>query len=253
VTSNATYVYCAMRSGRKPDLSRAPRGLRGMARPRALDADDGMWLVVADAPLAQYGERQIERGLRDLSWVSRCALAHEALVEHLARTATVVPMKLFTLYTSDERALARLRRTRRRIDAVTTRIAGCDEWGVRVYVERDAGRRPRGAPRAPRPTSGRAFLEAKKEQQRQTRTASDRGHVLMTRVYRALAREAGESLRRAPDGADLALDAVYLVSRSTHRGFQVEVRREGARLAREGYKLVLTGPWPAYHFVARAS
>src|SRR5688572_17770531 len=99
-----------------------PRGLAGAGPVRLLDAGERLWLVAADAPLARYGAAAIERGLRDLTWVSACAMGHEGVVEHFARRATVIPMKLFTLFASDERAVAHVQRTRRRLDRLITRV-----------------------------------------------------------------------------------------------------------------------------------
>jgi hypothetical protein len=50
-----------------------------------LDLDRGLFLVVADAPLARYGDDAIQRGLSDLDWVSRAAVAHEGVVESSSR------------------------------------------------------------------------------------------------------------------------------------------------------------------------
>src|SRR5439155_594748 len=108
----ATYVYCLVQRARPPMLTRAPRGLPGTARVRGLDAGDGLWLVVADAPLSRYGEAPLEARLRDLEWVAACATAHEAVVEFAARGGTTVPLKLLTLFNDDERAIAHIRRLR---------------------------------------------------------------------------------------------------------------------------------------------
>ena len=66
----ATYLYCVAHSRRAPSLARAPRGLPGTGLLRALDAGDGLWLVVADAPLDRYGGAPVEARLRDLDWVA---------------------------------------------------------------------------------------------------------------------------------------------------------------------------------------
>jgi len=119
--TTATYLYCLVRSAREPSLRGAPAGLPGAGRPRAIDAGGGLWLVAANAPLERYGEKPIERGLRDLAWVSSVAVPHEAVVEHVARNGTVVPMKLFTLFRSDARALEHVAKRRKRIDRVVER------------------------------------------------------------------------------------------------------------------------------------
>ena len=149
----ATYLYCLVRQDRAPVLARAPRGLPATGRARALDAGDGLWLVVADAPLSRYGSAPLETHLRDLEWVAACATAHEAVVEFAARGATTVPLKLFTLFNGDERAVAHIRRLRPTIDRVLDRVAGRQEWGVRVRLDEVAARR-RHVERARRVTAG---------------------------------------------------------------------------------------------------
>ena len=79
--ATATYVYCAVAAPRAPKPSRVAAGLPGAGRVRLLDLDRGLYLVVADVPLARYGEAAIQRGLSDLDWVARAAVAHEAVIE----------------------------------------------------------------------------------------------------------------------------------------------------------------------------
>src|SRR5438045_3748029 len=77
----ATYVYCFVVAPKRPRLTRVPAGLPGTGPVRLLDVGPHRYLAVADAPLARYGEAAIRRGLADLAWVSRAAVAHEAVVE----------------------------------------------------------------------------------------------------------------------------------------------------------------------------
>src|SRR5947208_3620245 len=99
--SRGTYVYCLVAAARRPALRRIPPGLPGTGPIRQLDLDKGRWLVVADAPLDRYGEAAISRRLSDLEWVSRAAVAHEAVIESFIDTAALLPMKLFTIFSSD--------------------------------------------------------------------------------------------------------------------------------------------------------
>src|SRR6185503_8411582 len=103
---------------------------------RLLDVEGGLFMAVADAPLSRYGEAAINRGLKDLDWVSRVAVAHEAVVESFIKETAVLPMKLFTIFTSDDRAMAHVRAERHRIAAVAKRVANHQEWGVRVVLDR---------------------------------------------------------------------------------------------------------------------
>src|SRR4051812_39649714 len=121
---SATYVFCLVRGAKPPTLARLPPGLPGASKPRLLRVEDGLWLVVCDAPLALYDEAEIARGLKDLDWVSRCAVAHEAVVERFARSPALVPMKLFTLFLSDARAVEDVRRRRGALARVLAHVEG---------------------------------------------------------------------------------------------------------------------------------
>src|SRR5882724_4686097 len=161
----ATYVYCVIAAARRPRLTRMPAGLPRTGRVRLLDIEAGLFAAVADAPLHRYGEAAINRGLADLDWVSRAAVAHEAVVESFIAETAVLPMKLFTIFTSDDRAMAHVRADRRRIAAVAKRVANHQEWGVRVVLDRAraAAASPKKNVTAP-PRTGAAYLTRKKAQ-----------------------------------------------------------------------------------------
>jgi hypothetical protein len=252
----ATYLYCVVRSPRTPSLARALRGLPGCGRPRVLDAGRSVWLVAAAAPLAHYGAAPIERRLRDLDWVSACAVAHEAVVEHAARAGTVIPMKLFTLFASDARALAHITSIRARLDTLFRRLAGRQEWGVRVAVDEARARRLADATARKATsglTAGKRFLALKMRQQEAARQLRSRGREEVEAVFAALAKHADDTRRRPPAEAEgarrLLLDAAFLVPAKAASRFRSTARSAGPRLGRLGYELTLSGPWPAYNFV----
>ena len=85
-----------------------------------------LWLVIAEVPLEAYGPGPLETALRDMRWVGEVAVAHEAVVEHFARGrgATVIPMKLFTMFSSVERAVENVRARQRLVAAAVARVRG---------------------------------------------------------------------------------------------------------------------------------
>src|SRR3954471_13076126 len=141
-----TYVYCIVAAPRRPRLARVPAGVPGAGKVRLLDVDAGLFLAVADLPLDRYSEAAINTGLADLDWVSRVAVAHEAVVESFIAATAVLPMKLFTIFTTDERALEHVRRERRRVGATARRVANHHEWGVRVIFDRTQAAEKPAAP-----------------------------------------------------------------------------------------------------------
>jgi len=257
--STATYLYCVAHARRAPALGRAPRGLPGTGPVRAIDAGGGLWIVVADAPLDRYGTEPVEARLRDLDWVAACATAHEAVVEHVARGATTIPLKLFTLFKTDERALAHIARLRPAIDRAAARVAGRQEWGIRVHLDEARARRAQRA-RATRATAGVAsgtrFLLLKKQEQQAIREALARGRADVEAAFEALAQAADDARRRPPDAVDgtrLVLDAAFLLPRRRLPAFKRAARASAGRLAQHGYTLTLSGPWPPYNFVGETA
>jgi hypothetical protein len=257
----ATYVYCVVLARRAPDLAGAPGGLPGAGRPRAvaLHPRSSLWLIAADAPLARYGQQAIEQGLRDLEWVGACAAGHERVVEHVAASATVVPMKLFTLFAGDESALEHLRGARARIERIARRVEGCAEWGVRVHVDEQRARssaRQRAAEGLSPAARGTSFLRLKKAERDGVGEAVRAARAQVRLAFTALSGRARDAVQRPPVTREIAarvlLDAVFLVPSAGARAFRSEVKRASAELAKSGCELALTGPWPPYHFVEAA-
>jgi hypothetical protein len=249
-----TYVYCVIAAARRPRLTRARSGLPGMGPVRLLDAEDGLFVAVADAPLNRYGEAAINRGLADLDWVSRAAVAHEAVVESFIKETAVLPMKLFTIFTSDDRALAHVRGERRRIAAVAKRVADHQEWGVRVVLDRARVAAPASKKPASTLPTGAAYLTRKKAQRDAVVELGTHARETVAALYGRLEARSRLAKRRMESelpvqGGPLLLDAAFLVPRARAASFEALAARESRSLARHGYGLTLSGPWPPYSFV----
>ena len=256
-----TYVYCLVRSPRTPAAGSAPAPIPGAKPVRALPAGGGVWLIVSTASAAHYGEAALATGLKNLDWVGRRAMAHEAIVEHFLTAPAVLPLQLFTLFTTDERALEHIARERRRIDRILTRLERQQEWGLRLsFDEKSArqaveeahqSRRPRRSARA---DSGAAYLARKRDLLDVTRGQLTAARSAADRLYRAMSREATASRRRkateqATPGSRLLLDAAFLVPKTKANRFRSTLRQQARKLSGSGLVVSLTGPWPAYNFV----
>jgi hypothetical protein len=254
-TDAATYLYCAVQSARDPlraSKTRPPRGLPGAGPARALSAGAGVWLIVARAPLDRYAGDVIDARLADLDWVSRCAVAHDAVVEHFAQRHPVIPMKLFTLFGSDERAVTHVARTRRTLARLFARVAGREEWGVRLLLDEARALAPDATPVTA--ASGTEFLARKKAAKDARQQVVADALAEGDRLFDALTGLADESRRRTPavEGptSRMVLDAAFLVPRRAARRFRAAASDAARALAARGFALSVTGPWPPYHFVA---
>jgi hypothetical protein len=252
-----TYVYCIVESVRRPRLRRGLRPVPGATGIATIPAGLRRWLVVSHVPAGDYDEDAVARGLRDIDWVAARAVAHERVVEQFLRARAVLPMQLFTLFTSDDRALAYVSHNRRRIDRVLARVEQQHEWGVRFTFE-DTGpapaRRPRGA-RAARAETGTSYLTRKRDQREVDRIRLTRARTDGNRAFRAMSRQATAARRRkateqgASRGSRLLVDAAFLVPVARTAAFRAALRREARALGASGVAVALTGPWPPYNFI----
>ena len=271
-----TYVYCLVRSARRPSLRGIHAGMPGGSAVRILEipastapvkraATARDWLIVSTVPADAYGEEALEAGLQQLEWVAPRALAHEAVVEHFLAAPAVLPMQLFTMFTGDARASEHVVRDRRRIAAIMKRIEGQVEWGLRLTLDLEAQAVPPAANRKraaraltareqEKATSGAAYLARKRDQLDLARTRLKKARTEANRMYRAVAREATGARRRtateqATPGSRLVLDAAFLVPVRRAAGFRAAVGRSARGLRGTGLTVSLTGPWPAYNFI----
>src|SRR5262249_11431659 len=127
--SSVTYVFCFVAADRRPRVRTAASGLQGAGPVRLLDVADGLFIAVTYVPADRYNDSAIASGLSKLDWVSRVAVAHEAVVESFVSAIAVLPMKLFTIFTTDDRAIAHMHTQRSRLAALVKRVAHHQEWG----------------------------------------------------------------------------------------------------------------------------
>jgi hypothetical protein len=275
VSPSLTYVYCLVRSARRPTLPPASAGLPGSRDLRLIDATgkpgpagrprqtpvDRLWIVAATVDASEFDETALAKGLQKLEWVGPRAMAHETVVEHYLSAAAVLPMQLFTMFTSDERAMAHVTRDRARLDRILARLDRHHEWGLRLTFD-DAAAKAAVEDAAQRngrvQASGAAYLRRKRDVLEATRGGLARARSGATRLYTAMSREATEARRRrateaaAPDSR-LLLDAAFLVPVRRTAAFRRALAGQAHSLTAAGIVVSLTGPWPPYNFIDASS
>ena len=218
------------------------------------------WLVVSTVPEDEYGEAVLHEGIQDLDWVGPRALAHEAVIEHFLSAEAVLPMQLFALFNSDDRAVAHVTGHRRRIARILARIQQQLEWGLRLVwaptdADEDAVRTlPRKGVRRRPVMSGADYLARKRDLRDRSHTSLRRARADANRLYREMAGKASQARRRtdverAAAGSRLLLEAAFLVPTRRTGAFKAAVHRHTGALGESGITVSLTGPWPPYHFI----
>ena len=251
-----TYVYALVRAPRRPPLRAMPSPVPEGDPVRIVAAADSLWLAVSTVPPQAYDQAALETGLRDLDRVGPRAVAHEAVVEHFLSCAALLPMQLFTLFTSDERAVAHVLRTRPRIERILGRVQNRVEWGLRLTWDEEAARvaAEREAAAAAVPASGAAYLARRRDLLAARRDGCSTARAAADGLFRTLSHEAAGARRHATTeaaapGSRVLLDAAFLVPAQQTTAFRRLLWQQAQGLEGQGIAVSLTGPWPPWNFV----
>jgi hypothetical protein len=248
---SGSYVFSVVQSARQPPVPGTLPSLPSAGPFRMLQLHEGIWIVSAPVSLRDYSKEAIERCLQDLDCVSVRAVAHEAAVAFYFKRGPVIPLKLFTIFSTDDRAVGHLRRRLAHIRRLFDLVRDREEWGVRVTIEPDE---PPSAPPA-RIASGRDYLKAKKQHRQHSGRATGAARKEAGAALASLGRLAARTKRPTPPaaaggGRPTVLEAAFLVPSRRSTAWKARANAVGVRLAKRGCRLEITGPWPPYNFVS---
>jgi hypothetical protein len=252
LTSRATAVYLYAVCREEPAAPADAAGHHGGGPLRTLRVGT-LTAVVQDVPAAEFTEDALRERLADRAELERCARTHHEVVARAAAHADTLPLPLATLYLSEDTLRDALRADAARFTAALARIAGREEWGVKVYAATPTGPSPAAAQETPQATSGRAYLDRVRGRNRARQERAEGALRLADRVEAAL-RETAVAVRRLRthgpettrrDRAQL-LNAACLLPRGADTTLTAAVDRLRAS---EQIEVELTGPWVPYSFV----
>ena len=232
-------------------MRRISEGMPGGHDLRAIEVGERLWAIVQSVPEADYRETALTQGLQNLDWVGPRAIAHERVIEAFLSARALLPMPLFTLFTSDDRAVQHVQSDGTRIRRLLKRVEGKVEWGLRLTFDEKAARRKMSS----RPVmSGTEFLARKRDVLGINRTRLKDARGAADRVYKSISRlvtaaQRRTSLERVAPGSRLLLDAAFLVPAGKSGAFRSAVRQQTRDLRAMGTAVSLTGPWPPYNFI----
>ncbi|GAA2882070.1 GvpL/GvpF family gas vesicle protein [Streptosporangium fragile] len=246
-----TYLYAiTLGAGGAP-----PADVPGVAgAPVRTVTHDDLVAYVSPVPLDRFGEEPLRRSLEDLDWVGETARAHHRVVEAVAGRAPTAPVRLVTIYSSEDQVRDLLHRRRDDFAAVLARVAGRREWGVKVYANPvTAGSPAEGEGLAEAEKPGTAYLRRRRESLRSRDEAWRAAAAHAERVHAELAAVAVASRRHRPQDPQLSgrddwmvLNGAYLVEEERGEEFTAAVDA----LRGQGVEVELTGPWAPYSFTA---
>jgi gas vesicle protein GvpL/GvpF len=254
------WAYCVLHDG-----DATPDGAGGIAG-RSVEriAAHGLAALVSHVPAAEFAAEPLTRNLNDLGWLERVARAHEAVLDAALAQNTIVPLRMCTIFESEDGVTEMLERRRRSLSDALSTLAGRLEWAVKVLVDRDRlleAARPQdaGIGEINRTGEGGAYLQRRREERGAREAASRLATDTAEQIHARLQDWAIDARTRPPQNRELSghegemvLNAAYLIERERTDELRAIVAELEEHHHGLGARIELTGPWPPYNFVPGA-
>jgi hypothetical protein len=238
----------------------------GGAPVRILESEpDGLRALVSDVPLDEFGDDALKRNLNDLEWVSATAVTHEAVVEAAMPDATLVPMRMCTIFLDEDAVREMLRREAAPLGDALARLRGAHEWGLKVIADRDAfaaaiaeerdPAAPAGGHLGDRSGEGAGYFAALRLDRVVREEIAAELDRRTREIHESIAALSTDSRLRPPTSpelggyeGDMVLNGAYLVPAARTGELRARAASLAERHAAAALTVELTGPWPPYNF-----
>jgi gas vesicle protein GvpL/GvpF len=255
------WAYCVVEGDAAPPEATGVDGHHAVESVTAA----GLTAFVSRVPKSEFSADALRKNLNDLDWLARVARAHEHVLETVMTATTIVPLRLCTLYESDDGVQRMLEDEQSALTAALAALARREEWAVKLLVD-----------------------PAKVEKLAESRTAEAEGvsaeldsssaggaYLIRRRLERQVREEAHALMASAADSLRAGLEscALDIVTRPAQNpelsGLRGRMILNAALLldvhaverlyalataveadhSSLGAQVVITGPWPPYNFV----
>jgi hypothetical protein len=236
----AWYAYCLT------EHLTLPNGVRAR-RPYLLDGVQG----VNGAPVMSYpsGEfavivSEYDRTTGKLD--EKSVLEHARVVSQSFRTATVLPFRFGTIFDTEDAIRQAVRANRRTFCESVARLRGKAEMRIKLVV-RDGSLREAMEEIVLPDTVGREYLAKLREKASRDRERQTKARALSVQVHKLFNPIEEEiSCKKVYDDGML-LDIAHLIDNKSIEKYQNRYNAAAKQL--KNCELVVTGPWPPYHFL----
>jgi hypothetical protein len=220
---------------------------------------DDLAAVYTPVKAEEFSQEVIDRRAGDLEWLGAIGYRHQDVIAKLMKDTAVVPLRAFTLFSSEEALRAYLRDNAETLRNVLDRLDGKQEWTLRVEFEPqrwsdslidrvDSLRDLRVQIDEAAP--GKAFLLRKKLDDEKKRASAEAEKSVVAEIERhVLDKLRCETVAESRERRDGAFPQINVLLNRDEESLLQELHAELTdRYEREGVTLALTGPWPPYTF-----
>jgi hypothetical protein len=236
----AWYAYCLT------EHLTLPNGVRAR-RPFVLEGVQG----VNGAPVMSYpsGEfavivSEYDRTTSKLD--EKSVLEHARVVSQSFRTATVLPFRFGTIFDTEDAIRQAVRANRRTFCESVARLRGKAEMRIKLVV-RDGSLREAMEEIVLPDTVGREYLAKLREKACRDRERQTKARALSVQVHKLFNPLEEEISCKKTHADGMLLDIAHLIDNKSIEKYQNRYNTAAKQL--KNCELVVTGPWPPYHFL----
>jgi len=258
------YVYCV--EGNDSPPQELPQEGIDRAYPLYTIADQTLRVVVSQVSLQEYGEAPLELNLHDSAWLESRVRCHQAVLETLSSTSTIVPMRFCTIYLSEARVQEMLALYFNDFTKALDYLDGKQEWGVKAYYDKDLladhveetdesilSLKAEGSGKS----SGLAYFTKKKlaetivkHVERTSDAYAQDSHNRLAACAVASSLLPVQTKEAAGRQEEMVSNGAYLIDKEKITLFRTELEKLGNEYGPRGFSYEFTGPWPPYNFVS---
>ena len=236
----AWYAYCLTEH---PTL---PNGVRAR-RPYVLEGVQG----VNGAPVMSYPSGEFAVIVSEYDRASskldeKSVLEHARVVSQSFRTATVLPFRFGTIFDTEDAIRQAVRANRRTFCESVARLRGKAEMRIKLVV-RDGSTHGAMEEIVLPDTVGREYLAKLREKASRDRERQTKARALSVQVHKLFNPIEEEISCKKVYADGMLLDIAHLIDTKSIEKYQNRSNTAAKQL--KNCELVVTGPWPPYHFL----
>lgn len=221
----------------------------------------GLSAIYNEVDADHFSQEEIDRRASDLAWLGDIGYRHQNVIAALAKKTTVIPLRAFTLFSSSDALRDYLERDAGSLRKILGHLRGKQEWTLRLEFDHQRWSEAliRRVPSLSKlheevesSSAGKGYLLRKKLDEERMNAAKTAEEELLREVEAAVAKQLKAptlvETREQRSGSFPQIN--LLIERNRAEDLKRTHHQLAGRYAADGVRLVLTGPWPPYSFVA---
>lgn len=184
--------------------------------------------------------------MENLEWLALHGVRHQQVVGEVAAQMAIVPARFGTIFSGEAALVKDVLGRKAALNKVFARVAGGEEWGVKVFADR-----PAAAAAVTEARSGKEYLQQKAARLKKRPERNDQELRELATSLEKIATDSAPSGKVSGAQPNLLWQATFLVPRAKRKQWDQVLKNFVQRW--EGQRRIeVNGPWPPYSFVSDA-